>query len=108
MKLTPQVINSMLLQQDVEFRSDIAPIGGLLYAAVTDTPEEDLLAAGLNQIRSEDPRRRILGIRLIRELRQHQEEAARELGHLLRREAERAVVGWLASAFGFLPSDGVM
>lgn len=104
-RLTDDEIDSMLLEQDSEFQSEFSDPNTLIASVVASSPEQDLLAAGTREIRSDDPRRRILGIRLIQELKHYGEEAARELSGLLRTEQDPDVLYWLVGAFGFLGSD---
>jgi HEAT repeats len=105
-KLTPALIDS-LLQQDIEFRSGFATTNNLLASTIVEASEPELLAAGKREIRSEDPRRRILGIRLIRELKQYGEDAAAEMAGMLFSEQDPEVMYWIVGAFGFLKSDSV-
>ncbi|HTZ22480.1 MAG TPA: HEAT repeat domain-containing protein [Streptosporangiaceae bacterium] len=95
----------MLLEQDAEFESEFSSPSAVLNSVVVNTPEPELLASGTREIQSDDPRRRILGIRLMRELKQHGEEAARELSGLLASEQDPEVLYWVVGAFGFLKSD---
>jgi HEAT repeat protein len=104
-RLTDEEIDSLLLEQDAEFQSEFSSASNSLSSLVTSTSEPDLLAAGVREIHSDDPRRRILGIRLIRELRQYGGEAARELSALLATEQDPDVLYWATGAFGFLKSD---
>jgi hypothetical protein len=104
-KLTDEEIDSMLLDQDAEFESEFSSPSAVLSSVIVNTPELELLASGTREIRSDDPRRRILGIRLMRELKQHSEEAARELSGLLAGEQDPEVLYWAVGAFGFLKSD---
>jgi hypothetical protein len=106
-ELTQQVIDQLLRQQDAEFLSGFTSASTVLPSVIASAREPDLLAAGIRELRSRDPRRRILGIRLIRELRQLQEEAAVVLADLLGHEDDAEVIYWVAGAFGFLKSDSV-
>jgi HEAT repeat protein len=106
-KLTPTLIDSLLLQQDIEFRSDFASTNALLHSTIVEANEPELLAAGRREIRSQDPRRRILGVRLIRELKQYSGDAAEEIGRMLTSERDPEVMYWVVGAFGFLKSDSV-
>ncbi len=54
--------------------------------------------------KSDDPRRRILGIWLIRELKSYQEQVKAVLTEMLESESDAAVIYWLVSAFGFPPT----
>jgi HEAT repeat protein len=106
-KLTSAFIDSLLLQQDIEFRSDFAVANNSLHSTVTEADEIELLAAGRREIRSEDPRRRILGVRLIRELKHYSQDATAEIGRMLTAEPDPEVMYWVVGAFGFLKSDSV-
>jgi HEAT repeats len=106
-KLTPALIDSLLLQQDMEFSSDFASTNTLLHSTIIEADERELLTAGRQEIRSEDPRRRILGVRLIRELKQYSGDAAAEIGRMLTSERDPEVMYWVVGAFGFLKSDSV-
>jgi HEAT repeat protein len=97
-------IESLLLEQDAEFQSEFSSASPFLTSAVGSAPEPELLAAGAREIHSADPRRRILGIRLIRELKQYGAEAGRELSGLLAEEQDPDVLYWIVGAFGFLKS----
>jgi HEAT repeat protein len=103
--LTDEEIDAMLREQDAEFESEFSATNSLLISAIGNVPEPELLAVGAREIQSDDPRRRILGIRLIRELKRNGEEAARELSGLLTTERDTDVLYWAAGAFGFLKSD---
>jgi HEAT repeat protein len=104
-ELTQETIESMLLQQDMEFRTDFGFTNTLLHSVIANASETDLWPVGIQEIRSEDARRRILGIRLIRELKQYKEDAATELAGMLAIEKDPEVVYWIVGAFGFLKSD---
>jgi HEAT repeat protein len=106
-RLRSALIDSLLLQQNMEFRSDFASTNNLPHSTIAEASEPELLAAGRREIRSEDPTRRILGVRLIRELKQFGEEAATEVGRMLTREPDPEVMYWVVGAFGFLKSDSV-
>lgn len=106
-RLTPAMIESMLLRQDAEFRYDFSLTNTLLHSAITEAPEPELLAAGIRQIQSEDPRRRILGTRLLRELKDHGEEARTALTEMLSAEHDPEVMYWIVGAFGFIKSNEV-
>jgi hypothetical protein len=106
-RLTQDVLDSLLLQQDIEFRAGFASTNALLHSIIVDSPESELLRVGKQELRSGDVRRRILGIRLVRELKRYQDEATAELADMLGRETDPDVIYWLVSAFGFLKSDPV-
>lgn len=102
------VIDDLLRRQDVEFRTDFETPNTKLHTIISCTPEEDLLAAGEKLVRSNQASRIILGIRLIREVRQNTETATHILRELLARENDDEVIYWIVSAFGFLKSDSVI
>jgi HEAT repeat protein len=104
-KLTQETVNSMLLQQDMEFQTNFNHTNTLLHSMIANAPEPELLAAGTQAINSEDPRRRILGIRLIRELKQYASESFAQLARMLGIEHDQEVIYWIVGAFGFLKSD---
>src|ERR1039457_3956609 len=104
-RLTQDVLDSLLLQQDIEFRAGFASTNALLHSIIVDSPESELLRVGKQELRSGDVRRRILGIRLVRELKRYQDEATAELADMLGRETDPDVIYWLVSAFGVLKSD---
>ena len=104
-ELTQETVDSMLVQQDMEFRTNFASTNTLLHSVIVHAPETELLAAGTEELRSEDPGRRILGIRLIRELKQYSQEATTELARMLEAERDPEVLYWIVGAFGFLKSD---
>jgi HEAT repeat protein len=106
-KLTQETVNSMLLQQDMEFRTEFAYTNTLLHSVIVTVSEPELLAVGAREARSADPRRRILGVRLLRELKQYSEAAAVELRKMLSSEQDPDVIYWIVGAFGFLKSDSV-
>jgi HEAT repeat protein len=105
-KLT-ELMNSLLPQQDAEFRANFSVTNPLLHSVVSESSEEELYAVGSQELSSEDPRRRILGIRLIRELKGYRAEVTAALTAMMGREGDAAVLYWLVSAFGFLKSDPV-
>jgi hypothetical protein len=45
-KLTPALIDSLLLQQDIEFRSGFASTNNLLASTIVEASDPELLAAG--------------------------------------------------------------
>jgi hypothetical protein len=104
-KLTAQLVDGLLKQQDDEFRTDFSVTNSLLHSVIADSPEEELYAAGVRELDSDDPRRRILGIRLIRELKAYREQAKSALTQMTDSENDAAVIYWLVSAFGFIKSD---
>jgi HEAT repeat protein len=104
-RLTDDEIDAMLQEQDAEFQSEFSATNALLNSAISNVPGLELLAVGTREIQSDDPKRRILGIRLIRELKRNSAEAARELGALLTTEQDSEVLYWVVGAFGFLKSD---
>lgn len=106
-QLTEEFVGTLLLQQDAEFSTEFDAANDLLAAAIDDTPEVELLRAGEDLIRSADPAERILGIRLIREVKQYEGQAIDDLAGLLRQERDEDVVAWIVSAFGFVRSDVV-
>jgi HEAT repeat protein len=106
--LSQQLIEDMLLQQEVEFRSRFTSTPTILYEVITHTSESELLAAGQRLLSSDDPARRILGIRLIREVKENQAQATYALSQLLSCERNDDVIYWIVSAFGFLKSDSVI
>jgi HEAT repeat protein len=105
--LTAETVDALLSRQDIEFREDFSAANSLLHSVVSGSPEEDLFAAGSRELGSEDPRRRILGVRLIRELKEYRAEATAALTKMMGHERDSAVLYWIVSAFGFLKSDSV-
>lgn len=106
-QLTQQFVDTLLLQQDAEFQTEFDAANDLLAATIRDTPELELLRVGEGLMRSADPAERILGIRLIREVKQYEGQAIDDLAELLRDERDEDVVAWIVSAFGFVRSDVV-
>lgn len=104
-KLTPQLVDALLKKQDDEFRLDHSASNSLLHSVIADAPEEELFTAGRRELGSDDPMRRILGIRLIRELKSHREQAKAALTEMIDNESDATVLFWLVSAFGFIESD---
>lgn len=105
--LTQELIDSLLRQQIEEFVTDFEAGNYLLSSVITGTPEAELLRTGEELIRSPDPAARILGTRLVRELKEFRIQATAELVGLLRHEHDEDVICWIVSAFGFLPSESV-
>jgi hypothetical protein len=105
--LTAEIVDALLSRQDIEFRENISAANSLLKSVVSGSTEEELLAVGSRALGSEDPRRRILGVRLIRELKEYRAEAATALTEMMGHEGDPAVLYWIVSAFGFLKSDSV-
>jgi HEAT repeat protein len=106
---SPTLMNEdeLIRTQDLEFRTEFENANHLLHSTIIDTPEAELLAAGERLISSDVASRRILGIRLLRELRELAEKATSDMAALLRREHDDDVIYWISSAFGFLKSDSV-
>lgn len=99
------LIDELLLQQDKEFEKNFESPNELLDNTIAGTPEPDLLLAGMEMLHSTDPRRRILGIRLAKELKHFETLVAGELTNLFGREHNEDVVCWIVSAFGFIKSE---
>jgi HEAT repeat protein len=107
MQITAELIDELLREQDLEFRAEFGIVNHLLHSTTGDAPEDELLAAGEELICSGAANRRILGVRLLRELTQHARKAASDMAGLLRHERDDDVIYWIASAFGFLESEPV-
>lgn len=107
MQITAELIDELLREQDLEIRAEFGIVNHLLHSAIGGAPEDELLAAGEELIRSDAANQRILGVRLLRELRQHATKAASDMAGLLHREQDDDVIYWIASAFGFLDSEPV-
>ena len=107
MPLTEELIDELLREQDLEFRAEFEIVNHLLHSTIGDAPEDALLAAGEKLICGNVANQRILGVRLLRELKQHAGKAASDMAGLLHREQDDDVIYWIASAFGFLESDSV-
>lgn len=103
--ITTDQINALLSELEVGLRDRTEAPTPMLNAAVVDAPEEDLWIVGVEQLRSEDPRRRILGTRLIRELKSKESKVAMELTALLDEERIDGVIYWIVAAFGFVNSE---
>ncbi len=103
--LAEHLIDELLLQQDKEFEKNFESQNELLDSTIASTPEPDLLLAGMELLHSSDPRRRILGIRLAKEIKHFETLVAGELNNLLRREHNEDVLCWVISAFGFIKSE---
>jgi HEAT repeat protein len=103
-KLTERLTHSLLKQQDDEFQG-FSATNPLLHSLIAESPEEELYEAGVRELKSDDPRRRILGIRLIRELKSYRDQATVALTEALKSESDAAVTYWLVSAFGFIKCD---
>jgi HEAT repeat protein len=106
-QITTDLIDKLLREQDLEFRSEFERTNHLLHSTVGNAPEAELLAVGEKLIGSDVADQRILGIRLLRELKQLAGKATSDVAALLHRERDDDVIYWIASAFGFLPSDSV-
>ncbi len=106
-KITEHDIKAMLFEQNLEFASNFEPASKLIAQTVCNTPEVELLDAGESLIDSCEVDRRILGTRLIREVKDNRERAIELLRHLLLRECDEAVIYWVIGAFGFQKSDSV-
>jgi HEAT repeat protein len=107
MQITAELIDELLREQDLEFQAEFEIVNHLLHSTICDAPEDELLAAGEKLIRSDAAKQRTLGVRLLRELRQHAGKAASDMAGLLHREQDDGVIYWIASAFGFLDSEPV-
>ena len=105
--LTQELIDSLLRQQAEEFVTDFDTGNYLLSATIAGTPEPELLRTGRRLILSPDAASRILGTRLVRELKEFRTQAAADLADLLRYEQDEDVICWIVSAFGFLNSESV-
>ncbi len=99
------LLDELLLQQDKEFEANFESPNELLDSTIASTPEPDLLLAGMELLHSTDPRRRILGIRLAKELKHYETLVAGELTNLLGREHNEDVICWTVNAFGFIRSE---
>lgn len=99
------LIDQLLLQQDKEFEENFESPNESLDSTIASTPEPDLMLAGLEMLHSSDPRRRILGIRLAKEVKHFETLVAGELNNLLRREHNEDVICWIVDAFGVIKSE---
>lgn len=106
-ELSQELIDSLLRQQAEEFVTNFDTANYLLATTVSSTPEHELLRAGRRLILSPDAAARILGTRLVRELKELRTQAAADLADLLRYEQDEDVICWIVSAFGSLPSESV-
>lgn len=104
-ELNAHLVDALLKQQDDEFQMNYSEASPLLHSVITETSEQELFSAGLRELGSGDPRKRILGIRLIRELKGYQEQVKAALIDLIGREGDAAVFIWIVSAFGFIKTD---
>jgi hypothetical protein len=99
------LIDQLLLQQDKEFEKNFESPNESLDSTIASTPEPDLMLAGLEMLHSSDPRRRILGIRLAKEVKHFETLVAGELNNLLHREHNEDVICWTVDAFGVVKSE---
>jgi hypothetical protein len=76
MQITAELIDELLCEQDLEFRAEFGIVNHLLHSTIGDAPEDELLAVGEELICGDAANQRILGVRLLRELRQHAGKAA--------------------------------
>jgi len=106
-QITVNLIDELLREQDLEFRTEFESTNQLLHSTVSNAPEAELLAAGERLIGSDAASQRILGIRLLRELKKLAGKATSDMAGLLHRERDDDVIYWIVSAFGFLRSDSV-
>jgi HEAT repeat protein len=106
-RITVDLIDELLREQDLEFRTGFERTNHLLHSTVSNSPEAELLAAGEKLVGSDAASQRILGIRLLGELKQLAGKATNDLAGLLQSEHDDDVIYWIASAFGFLRSDSV-
>jgi HEAT repeat protein len=104
-QLTQEFVDKLLLRQAEEFQAEFDSPNDLLATTILDTPELELLRVGERLMRDADPAARILGVRLIRELRQYEAQAANDLADSLGNERDEDVLAWIVSAFGFVSSD---
>jgi hypothetical protein len=98
-------VDQLLLEQDKEFAENFGSPNELLDSTIASTPEPDLMLAGLEMLHSSDPRRRILGIRLAKEVKHFETLVAGEFTNLLRREHNEDVICWVVSGFGVIKSE---
>jgi hypothetical protein len=75
-QLNEELIDALLREQDLEFSTEFSHVSLQLASVINDMPEAGLLAAGEKLIESVAASRRILGIRLLRELKRLAEQAA--------------------------------
>jgi HEAT repeat protein len=106
-QITADLIDELLSEQDLEFQTEFESTNYLLHSTVVNAPEAELLAAGEKLISSDSASQRILGIRLVRELKRLAGKATSDMAGLLHRERDDDVIYWIASAFGFLKSYSV-
>jgi HEAT repeat protein len=72
----------------------------LIAGAIVDLPQAVLLQVGLPLLRDADPDRRILAVRLLRELDNYKDEIVPALVEALAHETDDVVLSWLVEAFG--------
>jgi hypothetical protein len=101
-----KLVGRLLAAQEAEFQNEGDDTNWLLVDTVCSAPRLALLETGLRELRSEDQSRRILGTRLVREIRDDP-AVSDALTSALRAETDREVVGWILAAFGVIGSDTV-
>jgi hypothetical protein len=107
-QLSDALVKDLLLAQADEFAARFAEPNYMLAHVIVETNEATRIASGRSLIGSGDPSRRILGIRLMREVSpEYRVTVSGLLSPMLSSEQDSDVIYWLVSAFSFLGSDAV-
>jgi HEAT repeat protein len=102
------LIEQMLLEQVEEERSAVDHPSMTIAHVVTHQPEEWLVATGLALMGSPKAGERILGSRLVREVKNDRAAIVAAVAACLRAEADPSAIPWLISALGFLQATDEM
>jgi len=88
--------------QEAEYASDFVSTNAALQSLIDEVAPEHQIEAGRDLLASADPRRRVLGARLLRETYRRRAEALGLIVDALERESDDDALGWLVSAVAFV------
>lgn len=97
-----EMIDRALHAQDLEYASDFESTNQPLQSIVEEIEPSTLLAVGAELLADVDPRRRVLGTRILRELWDNRPAALKWVLEAIPREQDADALVWLLSAVGFI------
>jgi hypothetical protein len=101
-EIDKKLIQQVLKEQDQEAESGFTATSTTLAGLITSRPESWLRAVGVSLLRSKMPSERILGSRMLRELKSERDSNASLIAEQLRVEDQNSVTVWLLYALAFL------
>ena len=102
------LVSQMLAEQAEEVRSHFDHPSLTIAHVVTHRPEQWLITLGTQLMTSDDASDRILGSRLVREVKSETDAVTLTVAMLLEHEQNATVIPWLISALGFLHASTQM